>query len=54
VDQTYRDQDKWTRMSLQNIAHMGRFSSDYTIREYARDIWHVEPCPITVSADGPS
>jgi starch phosphorylase len=54
VDQTYRDQDKWTRMSLQNIAHMGRFSSDYTIREYARDIWHVEPCPITVSADGQS
>jgi len=46
VDRTYRDQDKWTRMSLLNIASMGRFSSDYTIREYAKEIWHVEPCPI--------
>ena len=49
VDQAYRDQERWTRMSLLNIANMGRFSSDYTIREYARDIWHVEPCPIDLA-----
>jgi starch phosphorylase len=49
VDRTYRDQDKWTRMSLLNIASMGRFSSDYTIREYAKEIWHVEPCPIDLT-----
>ena len=41
-------------MSLLNVAHMGRVSSDHTIREYAREIWHVEPCPITVPTDGES
>ena len=50
VGQAYRDQDKWTRMSLLNIANMGGFSSDYTIREYAREIWHVEPCPIDLAS----
>jgi starch phosphorylase len=46
VDETYRDQDKWTRMCILNIANMGRFSSDRTILEYAKDVWHVKPCPI--------
>jgi starch phosphorylase len=54
VDQVYRDQDRWTRMSLLNIANMGRFSSDYTIREYARDIWNIEPCPIDLQGSGES
>ncbi|HUU31701.1 MAG TPA: glycogen/starch/alpha-glucan phosphorylase [Phycisphaerae bacterium] len=46
VDRTYQDTDRWTRMALTNIAHMGPFSSDRTIREYARDIWGVKPCPV--------
>src|SRR5690606_11906115 len=37
----YRDAASWTRKSILNVAHMGRFSSDQTIRGYARDIWAV-------------
>ena len=43
VDATYRDAKKWNSMSLVNIAHSGRFSSDRAVMEYAKDIWHVEP-----------
>ena len=43
IDATYRDQKKWNRMSLMNIARSGFFSSDRAVMEYARDIWHVEP-----------
>ncbi len=42
VDAAYRDPDGWTRMVLENLAHMGQFSSDRTIRQYAEDIWGVE------------
>jgi starch phosphorylase len=43
VSATYRDSDRWTRMSILNTARMGKFSSDRAIREYCRDIWKVEP-----------
>jgi starch phosphorylase len=46
VDEVYRDAGRWSQMSIRNIAHCGKFSSDRTIREYARDIWDVRPCPI--------
>ena len=43
VDATYRDQSRWNRMSLINIARSGKFSSDRAVLEYAKNIWHVEP-----------
>lgn len=46
VDRAYRDQDHWTRMSILNVARMGKFSSDRAIREYCQDIWKVEPVTI--------
>ncbi|KAH7554505.1 hypothetical protein JRO89_XS12G0228600 [Xanthoceras sorbifolium] len=43
VDEAYRDQKLWTRMSIMNTAGSYKFSSDRTIHEYARDIWNIEP-----------
>ena len=40
------DPERWTRSSILNVARMGWFSSDRAVREYCRDIWHVEPVPI--------
>jgi len=42
----YRQPGAWARKVILNIAASGRFSSDRTIAEYARDIWGAEPCPI--------
>ena len=42
----YRDPERWTRMSIHNVAGMGRFSSDRTVLEYANEIWHAQPVPI--------
>jgi glycogen phosphorylase len=39
VEAAYRNQEDWSRRSILNVAHMGRFSSDVTIRGYARDVW---------------
>ncbi len=41
VSKLYQDQDAWTSSSIINVAKAGPFSSDRTIREYARDIWKV-------------
>ncbi len=43
VDKAYRDQKRWNRMSLINIARSGFFSSDRAVMEYAKNIWHVVP-----------
>ena len=39
----FRDQNEWARRAILNVAAMGKFSSDRTIREYAERIWHVAP-----------
>jgi starch phosphorylase len=46
VSAAYRDPARWTRMSILNVARMGKFSSDRTIAEYCRDIWRVTPTPV--------
>jgi len=46
VSEAWRDQELWTRMSILNVARMGKFSSDRAIQEYCRDIWKVEPVPV--------
>ncbi len=46
VATAYQDQDGWSKKAFLNIARMGSFSSDRTIREYARDIWKIEPVKI--------
>jgi len=47
VEAVYREPLQWDRKALINVARAGRFSSDRTIREYARDIWHVSPVDLS-------
>lgn len=42
VNTAYQDTDTWTRKSIINVANMGKFSSDRTIEEYAKEIWNLK------------
>ncbi|HTS71939.1 MAG TPA: glycogen/starch/alpha-glucan phosphorylase [Terriglobia bacterium] len=44
VDAAYRDTQGWDRKAILNVARAGKFSSDRTIKEYASEIWRLEPC----------
>jgi starch phosphorylase len=41
VDGIWQNSRKWYSMAIRNTAHMGWFSSDRTISQYAEEIWHV-------------
>jgi starch phosphorylase len=47
VSETYCHPDLWTQKSILNTAHMGKFSADRTIQEYADEVWDLNPVPIT-------
>ena len=42
IDALYRDKMKWSKMCIKNIANSGKFSSDRTIEDYVKDIWHLK------------
>ena len=45
VNRDYRDRIAFGKKCLMNVASSAKFSSDRTIREYANEIWHIEPVP---------
>ncbi|CAB5089622.1 Glycogen phosphorylase (EC [Olavius algarvensis associated proteobacterium Delta 3] len=49
VDEAFRDVAHWTRMSILNVARMGKFSSDRAIRQYCDEIWKVAPVPVELT-----
>jgi starch phosphorylase len=46
VEEAYRDQEHWTRMSILNCAASGKFSTDRTITDYNNDIWELTPVSV--------
>ena len=42
VEAAYNDQKRWARMAMMNVAHVGKFSSDRTIEQYAQEIWGLQ------------
>jgi starch phosphorylase len=46
VDEAYKDKKKWMKMSILSVAGSGKFSSDRTISQYAKEIWNIEECRV--------
>jgi len=51
VETAYQDQEQWIRKAILNIANMGKFSSDRTIMQYAKQIWDAKPVAISDQAE---
>lgn len=48
VNSLYKNLDKWTQKSILNVARVGKFSSDRSVQEYAKNIWKVKPVKVKV------
>ena len=48
VGEAYQDADDWSRKAALNIARVGGFSSDRTVREYASEVWGISPCKVEI------
>ena len=48
VNQAYKDRENWARVAILNVANAGKFSSDRTIEDYVRDVWHLEKVQMEV------
>jgi starch phosphorylase len=48
VSELYKDLDKWTQKSILNVARIGKFSSDRSVQEYAKNIWKVKPVKLKI------
>jgi starch phosphorylase len=53
VEGAWREEDRWTRLSVRNVARSGKFSSDRAVAEYARDVWRVSPVPVSLEGIEP-
>lgn len=49
VNKAYQDRNHWAKMAIINIANSGKFSSDRTVEEYVRDIWHLKKVDVKLS-----
>ena len=48
VSKLYKDLDKWTQKSILNVARIGKFSSDRSVQDYAKNIWKVKPVKLKI------
>ena len=48
VEEAYKDKEKWAKMAMTNVAHVGKFSSDRTIEEYAKEIWKLKKVEVNM------
>ena len=51
VEEAYRDEARWAKMAILNMASSGKFTSDRTIQQYVDEIWHLDKVEVTVDPE---